>query len=663
MIKFSLVKLCLFLNISLKKSYKMRIKNWNKLSIFTIFFYLPIICYTQVNNGCLSKSRLIKMQNSSLQETLLFLYNDSWFFDGAASKQNYMNYDFPIDYDIVSWKKSSYYNGGQLYLYSSKDKPNIVIYNTNSFCFNSLLKTLNTSKIKTIVKDNDLLTTYKEGSITFELTEYKDNHSNQQYTVSVLNTNALLKEIQTQKDKEVARKKIEDEKKKKYQEAIEVGDLLFFEKKFDEAKLKYISAKNIENNTQIEQKINNCNNSICERLISTGDSLLNSIQYDSAMIQYKNAVNCTNNLELLNQKIKTLENKILKNKINSHLNKANLYYSENKYDLALEEYYSILKIDNFYVHAITKIEEINKLKNILTKRKTSIFSYKSMNNDAFNKFQIFLIDDLNKKIKNSNNGYLNLSLDIKFDTIGSNLSEINKCSTSIKGYSSFLSENLQNGILTPTSISNYRLSSKENLNFNLNWNTKKVKCKLNYYGSNNLNLNEETVQYKIVDFLKSQKNGAGKYIFKIKEKEFNGNVFTDISLVKYKTVGPLASIYSILLPGIGTLKVSYGNKGWGRLTCFILSTGLAIGSKLNSVEKYKSYLRATTQEDIEKYYNHANITNQIALISGSISASIYLYDIIWVISKGFKNKSDSKQIRKKLKLEPLNIQNQPLSWN
>jgi hypothetical protein len=118
----------------------------------------------------------------------------------------------------------------------------------------------------------------------------------------------------------------------------------------------------------------------------------------------------------------------------------------------------------------------------------------------------------------------------------------------------------------------------------------------------------------------------------------------------------------MLMPGTGSLKVSYGKKGWGRLTCFLLSSGLAIGSKVYSDKQYKSYLGATSQTDIEKYYNNANISHKIALISAGVSASIYLYDLIWVLSKGAKNMKDSKPLRKQVRKGPVQIQNQPILW-
>ncbi len=88
---------------------------------------------------------------------------------------------------------------------------------------------------------------------------------------------------------------------------------------------------------------------------------------------------------------------------------------------------------------------------------------------------------------------------------------------------------------------------------------------------------------------------------------------------------------------------------------------MAIGSKLYSDEQHEKYFTATDQASIDKYYNNANTSHKIALVSGGLSASIYLYDIIWVFSKGIKNIKESKFIRKQLHEGPVIIQNQPIT--
>jgi hypothetical protein len=255
---------------------------------------------------------------------------------------------------------------------------------------------------------------------------------------------------------------------------------------------------------------------------------------------------------------------------------------------------------------------------------------------------------------------LNLNYLISYDTLGTNLSSVKNISTSLTGYSTYLSNISQNGILKPTIEGGYFLASKENLTLDIKWSTSEEAYKSNSKGIFQSEYSSPS-QSTIESFINRQPIKYGEYIFEIKNKEFNGKPFYDINLVKYKIVGPEAALFSMIMPGMGTLNVTYGKKGWGRFTCFLLSSGLAIGSKLYSDSQYKSYLGATSQADIDRYFNNANISNKIALISGGISASIYLYDIIWVISKGFKNLKSSEPLRKQFQQGPIQIQNQPIT--
>ena len=73
-------------------------------------------------------------------------------------------------------------------------------------------------------------------------------------------------------------------------------------------------------------------------------------------------------------------------------------------------------------------------------------------------------------------------------------------------------------------------------------------------------------------------------------------------------------------------------------------------------------MAATSQTDIDKYYNNANISHKIALLSGGLSASIYLYDIFGALSQGAKNLKLSKALRMRLKQGPVQIQKKSLQW-
>ena len=633
-----------------------------KRSFFFIVVFILCLAFgsAQNNSACLSKHQLFKMQSTSLDDIRMFLRNESWSFNGAKSNQSFNYFDYPINYNIVSWEK--YYSDGDIILYNSPGKPNIVIYQSNSICFNNIFKSF-ISKGKTSIDEDKLVTTFKEGNITVEFREYKNDYSSRQFSILLYNSVVLNKEIQTLKEQDEALKKAQAEVKKKYDNALAEADMAFSSNKFEIAKIKYLTALEIENNIFVKSKIDLCDKAICEKLISKGDSLYNANQYDNALSIFIESKECSNYHSMVQQKIKKTERKILDGKINTIQVKGEAYLEDQKYDMALEQYNSILLLDKSNFMASEKIKQIQEIKKILAIRSTTVFSYRKTNNADFSQFKNTLLNDVSLQINKNKDGFLNLNYLISFDTEGTNLSLVKNISTSLMDYSNYLTSISQNGILKPATEGGYFLASKENLKLDIKWSTAKVSYKVNskgIYQSEYIDQSTNGTTIPIKSFINRDHFMYGKYIFKIKDKEVNGKSFSDINLVNFRTVGPNAALLSMLMPGMGALKVTYGQKGWGRFTCFLISSGLAIGSKLYSDAQYKSYLNATNQTDIDKLYKNANISHKVALISGAVSASIYLHDIIWVLSKGAKNKKSSKILRNKLKQGPVNVQNQKI---
>lgn len=628
---------------------------WIRRLLFIIIFFFGLaFVNAQINNRCLTKDQLLRMQSTSLDDIRGFLNNENWSFAEAKSNQAFDYFDYQINYNIVSWEKSPYNNRENIILYIATGKPNIVIYQSNSSCFNDLLKSFASTKGETIVGEDKLLTIFKEKSITIEFREYKKDYSRKQYSILVYNSNALFAELDSLR-------KAEAEKKNLYDNAILEGNAYFESGQFENAKYKYLIALEIENTDFLQSQIELCDKAICNKLISLGDSLFNFNQYDEALRIFIKAKECSKSMQSLREKIKITERRILDVKIITIQKKADEYFYKKKYDLALDNYNSILLLDKSNVYASERIKQIIEIKNILEKRSTTVFSYKSTNRNDLIQFQNLLLNDMKLQINKYKEGFLNLSYLISFDTTGNNLSEVKNISTSLTGYATNLSNITSTGILKPSSEGGYFLASQENLTFNVKWSTSE-----NIFRSSSKGIfqNEYTYQNlnSVVSFINKQHFNYGKYIFETKNIEVNEKSYSNINLVKYKTIGPEAALFSMLMPGMGTLKVTYGKKGWKNFTYFLLSTGIAIGSKSYSNAQYKSYLGATSQADIDKYYNNANISHKIALISGGISASIYLYDIIWVLSKGYKNLKDSKLLRKQLQQGPIQIQNQSISW-
>jgi hypothetical protein len=195
------------------------------------------------------------MQNSTLDDIRMFLNAEGWSFDDARSNQFFDYFGYNINYDMVAWEKPDYYNGGKIILYTSSGKPNIVIFQSNSNCFKVLLKSIAPSKGKTVVESDRLITNFREGAVTYEFREYKNDYTSRQYSILIYNTNALDKELQSMRDKQLAIEKAEkeaieaanravEERKAKYQNTLVEADGYFAAGQYETARLKYINARN-----------------------------------------------------------------------------------------------------------------------------------------------------------------------------------------------------------------------------------------------------------------------------------------------------------------------------------------------------------------------------------------------------------------------------------
>jgi tetratricopeptide (TPR) repeat protein len=136
-------------------------------------------------------------------------------------------------------------------------------------------------------------------------------------------------------DKEIAIINAEEEKRRKYESAIQKGDIDFTDGNFNEAKKKYLIALKVDETVEVKTKIENCEKGICNQYISKGDSLYLKELYDQALLIYSKSKTCLKYKEI-EDKIKITEQKIIETKINKIKNIADSFVNIQKYDLALE---------------------------------------------------------------------------------------------------------------------------------------------------------------------------------------------------------------------------------------------------------------------------------------------------------------------------------------
>jgi hypothetical protein len=132
------------------------------------------------------------MEKTTLNDIQGFLRNEGWNYSGSQSNQSFQYNEYPLNYDIVSWKKSSY---GTLILYTSVNKATIVLYETEESCFQQLLREEQLRKKgKTNIVNNVLVTGFIEDGITLEFQQRKNSYSGNQYAIFAYNSKGLKKE-------------------------------------------------------------------------------------------------------------------------------------------------------------------------------------------------------------------------------------------------------------------------------------------------------------------------------------------------------------------------------------------------------------------------------------------------------------------------------------
>ena len=311
-----------------------------------------------------------------------------------------------------------------------------------------------------------------------------------------------------------------------------------------------------------------------------------------------------------------------------------------------------------------------------------IWSFKNENPIKYDSFISQVLEKINNRIIKTNNGEIDFFFKIKFDEFGNNLSgptDLNSFNISKNSIynDSFIAEfdnyatskstskitylfNDETGDVNSTNeIIDYFVPSEEIIEFYCIWSSE-----MNYVTHEPKN---PAFSQKIISDHPYLKDSYGSYKFltksiNVKEKE---NHIIEKSILEFESNnGPKYAFYSFLLPGLGTSKVTNGQKGKGKTVNFLLSTAASIALRLYSNIQYDKYLVSTNRNEMNDLYESANMLNKISLGTSIIAASIYVQDIISAFSRGNKNIKKSKLLRTKLKNGKLKIfESKPLLRN
>ena len=359
-------------------------------------------------------------------------------------------------------------------------------------------------------------------------------------------------------------------------------------------------------------------------------------------------------IEIEKQKIEAQRKKELEDKINDEnyqtlISQADSLFQQKNFSASKNKYIEALVLKPNESYPKNKIIEIEKISSFLEQRKNKIYDYSELNSSDYNTTNNFIASEIQNSLKELNiTGFADYKITYVIDTLG-----ITSYSLIVQEGTNPLITNLitpliQNIQLIPVSKNGYYVFAKSEYFITIKMEEKSFEVKKNnvetivYNNPNNLYQNEIN---KLVS------NGPiGHYTIKIQKKEINNLDFSNNFVSKYRGIGgPSNTFLSVLVPGLGVKGVSGGsNNGLSRTISsygFIISS---IGCKLWSMSEYEKYHSATDQTSMNHYYENANVLNKTFYVLAATGAIIWLYDIIWVANKGFKNKKEQQNYKHNL---------------
>ena len=427
------------------------------------------------------------------------------------------------------------------------------------------------------------------------------------------NAISTLIEAKSVLDNELVRGKMQEclTQKREYERSsfILAADTKMKQGLFLQARKMYLTANEIKTSTELSQKILESERKLCFLSRKTGDSLAKLGMYNNALLEYK---------------------------------KHNFCLSENK----------------------SNITQANLTQQVLKDRKTKTFRYRDLKPENYKKCTGLIQNDLMTQLENQKSGHVRATLKVNFDTNGNGFTHLKDYKSDIGRYNKFLERTYSAECLTAPRIQNFYVSAIDSLLIDVSWRVERRKIK---YTSGALSGDWMTsdVHNSVLKYLSSPNSNIiglanfpkGRYNIDVKQVSINGGGNTTLIISKYHAVGRSAALNSLVLPGWGKKRVTYGEKGTGTMITFLSSSAIAVGSRLYSMNQYQKYNDETIPSKRDEFYTNANSSNKVFLIAGGLSATIYVTDVLWVLNRGKKNKKATKAFRKQLRNTPFVIHN------
>jgi tetratricopeptide (TPR) repeat protein len=450
---------------------------------------------------------------------------------------------------------------------------------------------------------------------------------------------------------------------------IKLAEVAVNEKKYDEAISNYQVAIDCYGNAEFEgegnieiQRIQGKIRDIqATQKYDNGEQYFLEGNYDMALTSYEEAAVIANNRSESTAKLNDLRNRIKEAKSNEFFKTADNFFKDKQYRSAIEAYKEVLNLNPENKVAKDKIAAAENIIEILHKRRTITFKYSETNSFNYNAFKSQLLDLLVTTSESQPNGFIELETNLSFDTMGVNISAPIVNSPKGVGLEESLLEIHRSSKLSPPKLGDFFISSSDIERFQVDWKTEEIEFttkRMNIVGPQ---LNG--VSSVCTDYLKNKPYCYGTSVFSVRTKTLNGKQFIDIGLTKYNPKGmPSEALASLIVPGLGSLRVTHGQTGWFNMAGFFTLAGSAFVLNDLSEKRYASYQATTDQGEMDRLYNEANNMHKASLVCASLAATIYVSDIARAVSVGVKNKRRSSSLKSAVKKNSFDIQRQQLKY-
>jgi hypothetical protein len=534
--------------------------------------------------------------------------------EGMVSNFPFLNYSFDFPLYSYAGKETS----DHIYLRSG----DIMVYSTqNVSCFKKI-KAMVAKEVGLKVapkvlssKNNVSIESYQHTSrdLTIEFHQLGENKGFNVVIISAARSANFNEQIVAYEQRLQAEKRVS--------EKIDQARTSMTAKNYDKSESYLNEAKRMLRDANVSSTVN--------EMVSSFENELNATRFQDASSEIYKSIGLKRFIEARNRllalqtksqanssKVLSIERELNSKAVSFYLSKFTESKNAKLYSAAVLYADSLLMFEPGNTQATSGKKEMISIISFLKERKTTQFDYWKYNpqlkntlSDVFKQKTLGLIDG-------SSGGSYSFDLLIETDT---------SCGVypSIR-WTSLPSENI---VFGNEAISSYGIGPIEKygycakalgtLSFNLSFSNTKFKTTYlqgDYRGNT-------MPDQEVSNFLESKfGNVRGKLSYVVSDVQFNAEQTREIYITNFHTRGPQNALYSLLMPGLGSMIVTYGKKGY--VPMLLWMGGLA-----------------------SVYYG----TGNVATVGALAVTTSYFWDFIATLVRGSKNLNVSKSLRMQLR--------------